>query len=183
MRSRKSSRRRRAAGPGGAGGPAGQAGPVRPPCRGARQLDPEPLDANVRGLVDALNDFRGIRTIGSCGGHEKPGPAQWPTGSWYVKFDVARTDDGWFALEFLAWLVNNDYRRAGHNVILYPTAAPPYLNTPGQCLHWALEGHEGEDAQRLADWISRLRQESFVPPGPPRPPRPPRRPAPASAPP
>jgi len=44
--------------------------------------------------VRALNAFRGIHTIGSCGDHEHPSPAQEPRGSWWVTFEVARTDDG-----------------------------------------------------------------------------------------
>jgi len=130
----------------------------------AQWIQDATLDANMRRLVAALNAFPGTRTIGSCGGHDNPTPDQWPAGRWYVKFEVARGDDGWFALEFLAWLVNNDYRRAGHQVILLPTAAPPYLNEPGRCLHWALEGDDGEDADALAAWIDELRGTSFVSP-------------------
>ncbi len=155
-------------------GHGGHAGTTRPrPAAALEGADPtrsaksarwaEQLDPNMRRLVAALNPFRGIHTIGSCGGHEHPGPAQRPAGSWYVKFAVARTDDGWFALEFRAGFVNNDYRRAGHRVMLYPTAAPPYLNTPGQCLCWALEGYESEDPDRLAE-IATVHKDSYVSP-------------------
>jgi hypothetical protein len=57
--------------------------------------------------------------------------AQWPEGNWYVMFTVQRTDQGWLALEFLAWAINNDYRRGGYEILLSPIAPPPYLNEPG----------------------------------------------------
>lgn len=122
------------------------------------------IDPHILPLVEAPNAFQGIHTIGSCGGHKDPGPAQWPAGTWYVNFLVDRTDAGWFALEFIAWLINNDYRRADHHVMVYPTAPPPYLNTPGQCLRWAIEGYEGENPFELADWIKATMKESYISP-------------------
>lgn len=123
------------------------------------------IDPTIQRLVDALNAFDGIDTVGSCGGHPEPlKGGQWPAGSWYVKFRVDKTEHGWRALEFLAWALNHDYRRAGHNITMYPSAPPPYLNTPGQMLTFALEGYEGESADTLADWIDHLRQEAYIPP-------------------
>ena len=60
--------------------------------------------------------------------------------------------------------MNNDYRRAGHRVMRYPAAAPPYPNTPGQCLRWALEGYEVEEPDRLAEWIATVHKDSYVAP-------------------
>jgi hypothetical protein len=132
-----------------------------------RTLSPKrSIDPPIRGLVNSLNKFNGISTIGSCGGHPEPlQPGQWATGTWYVKFRVEHSDDGWHALEFLAWLVNNDYARCGHQVTLYPIAPPPYLNEPGQVLAFALEGYEGEDPNALATWVNQLRRSCYVPPG------------------
>jgi len=44
---------------------------------------PKPeIDAKIRRLVDALNAFGGIATLGSCGGHPEPlKEGQWPEGS------------------------------------------------------------------------------------------------------
>jgi hypothetical protein len=123
------------------------------------------IDSNVRSLVEALNAFDGIETVGSCGGHPPPlKDGQWPEGTWYIKFRVEPDEHGWRALEFLAWLVNRDYRRAGHQVILYPDAPPPYLNEPGQVLAFELEGSGGESAEALGQWVDRQRSESYVPP-------------------
>ncbi|MBA2449675.1 MAG: hypothetical protein H0V51_16765 [Chloroflexi bacterium] len=126
----------------------------------------EEIDTSILPLVDALNAFDGISTIGSCGGHPEPlnNPSQWPEGSWYVKFDVARTVAGWRVLEFLAWLINNDYARSGHQVVLLPKSPPPYANTPGKCLSFALEGSAGEDAAQLATWMDRCREQCYIPP-------------------
>lgn len=124
-----------------------------------------PIDPNIRRLCAALNRFEGIETIGSCGGHENPQECQAPAGSWWVTFGVAHTEDGWRALEFLAWLINNDYARAGRHVICYPEAAPPYLNHPGHMLRFALEGQDNEDPNALAAWINKLRRQFYVPPG------------------
>jgi hypothetical protein len=68
------------------------------------------FDQNIRRLVAAINAFEGLTVIGGCAGHLDPQPDQWPEGAWYAMFTVQRTDEGWFALEFLAWTINNDYR-------------------------------------------------------------------------
>jgi hypothetical protein len=46
------------------------------------------------------------------------GPCQYPAGEWSVTFEVAHTEDGGFALGFLARLVNDNARRPGRRVIL-----------------------------------------------------------------
>jgi hypothetical protein len=136
-----------------------------PPSENSTRRPGQTIDASIRQLVDALNAFRGIRTIGSCGGHPEPVTGgQWPAGAWYVKFRVDQDEAGWRALEFLAWLINNAYQRAEHHVTLYPTAPPPYLNTPGQVLAFALEGFDGEDPNQLAECMDRLRAKAYVPP-------------------
>lgn len=98
------------------------------------------LDANIVDLVNALNALPAVTTLGSCGGHKQPEPGQLPEGSWYVTFNIAATRDGWSTLEFLSWLVNNEIRHAGGDVLLYPYAPPPYRARPGEGLHFRLEG-------------------------------------------
>jgi len=123
------------------------------------------IDPLIQRLVDALNAFDGIQTHGSCGGHPEPLlRGQWPAGSWYVKLRVDKTEHGWRALEFLAWLINNAYQRDAHHVTLYPVAPPPYLNTPGQVLSFALEGFDGENPDALADWMQQVRERAYIPP-------------------
>src|SRR5690349_3780824 len=79
-------------------------------------------------------------------------------------FTVQRTDQGWFALEFLAWAINNDYRRGGHPVLFSPIAPPSYLNEPGQSLQFVIERSAGAKAAVLATWLNRLRAECYVAP-------------------
>ncbi len=123
------------------------------------------IDPLIQRLVDALNAFDGVQTHGSCGGHPEPlKGGQWPAGAWYVKFRVDKTERGWRALEFLAWLINNAYQRGEHHVTLYPVAPPPYLNTPGQVLSFALEGYDGEDPDALAEWMDQVRRDAYIPP-------------------
>lgn len=122
------------------------------------------LDKNIVTLVRALNAFKGITTIGSCGGHARQkNESQWPKGSWYIKFSVARDDDGWFALEFLAWLVNNSMSRSDMQVALYPTAAPPYLNSPGEGLYFVLEGHQ-EEPDKVAHLMNQMHMTRYIRP-------------------
>jgi hypothetical protein len=115
--------------------------------------------------VEALNAFKGVTTVGSCGGHPDPGRGQKPAGEWTVSFRLTPDEHGWRALEFLAWLVNNDARRSGSKVILEPFSPPPYLNTPGDCLVFHLTGWGGEDPEEFAQMLSRSREQSYAPPG------------------
>jgi len=98
-------------------------------------------------------------TVGSCGGHETiTNPSQWQAGTWYVKFTLPSGKFGWYLLEHLAWVVNEDYRGSGRNVILLPTSAPPYLNTVGQCLHFVIEGYGGENPDEVAEFLDATRK-------------------------
>jgi hypothetical protein len=124
----------------------------------------EAFDLNICQLVAAINAFDGLTVIGGCGGHPDAQSDQWPEGSWYVMFTVQRTDQGWLALEFLAWAINNDYRRGGHHVLLSPIAPPPFLNQPGQALQFVIEGDASVSAPTLAAWLNQLRAECYVAP-------------------
>jgi hypothetical protein len=109
------------------------------------------LDPNIVTLMEVLNAFKGVTTVGSCGGRLDPGPGQKPAGEWTVSFKLAPDEYGRRALEFLAWLVNNDAPRGGTRVRLEPFASPPYLNTPGECLVFHLTGWGGEDPRILRE--------------------------------
>lgn len=117
------------------------------------------IDENIKGLVKTLNKFKGLRTIGSCGGHEDAEGCKWPADRWYVKFVIEqRNPKAWIGLEFLAWAINHDYR-CSHDVILFPDAPPPYLNEPGKVLTFNLEGYNGEDPDDLAAFLNSLKRE------------------------
>jgi len=118
------------------------------------------LDSNIRSLVEALNAFPGVDTVGSCGGHASPGPGQYPEGTWYVKFDAAHSEIGWRSLEFVAW-VTTDLRRGGEGVILEATSPPPYLNSPGACLAFVLSGKD-VDPEFVARFLSDMYADSYI---------------------
>ncbi len=126
---------------------------------GKKGIPYDELDANIVRLVQALNRYPGVMTVGSCGGHEIiTNPSQWRAGTWYVKFTLPSGKFGWYLLEHLAWVVNEAYRGSGRNVILLPTSAPPYLNTVGQCLHFTIEGYDGENPDELAEFLDATRK-------------------------
>ena len=125
------------------------------------------LDPSIVDLVRVLNSFPGIDTIGSCGGHESPvSDEQAPAGLWWVKFTVAQNADGWVSLEFLAWAINRDMERSGSQVVLFPTAPPPWLNHPGQVLSFVMErtatDRDEDESSRVAAWLEKLRDQYYV---------------------
>lgn len=121
------------------------------------------IDTNIIALVRALNEFDGLTTIGSCGGHPNPTICQEPEGSWSIIMKFDHGNDGWLALEFLSWLINHDAANAGKRVLLYPTARPPHLNHPGRVLSFVFKG-ENEDPDEWAMWIHQVRIECYISP-------------------
>lgn len=126
---------------------------------GKKGIPYDELDPNIVRLVQALNRYPGVMTVGSCGGHEViSNPSQWQTGTWYVKFSLPSGKFGWYLLEHLAWVINEDYRGSGRSVILLPISPAPYLNTVGQSLRFVIEGYEGENPDELAEFLDATRK-------------------------
>ena len=121
------------------------------------------IDSNVVSVVRAINRFPGIQTCGSCGGHKRPKPGQYHHGEWNVSFEIEPTEEGWFSLEFLSWLLNNDLRKAKIKVHLYPSAMPPYLNFPGRMLLFYIDAR-GWKPGDAAVTLERARKDLFVKP-------------------
>ncbi len=119
------------------------------------------LDHKLIALRLALDAFEGIVTSG--GGRPDRSPEQDPEEKWSVTFQVEPSDDGWYALEFLAWAINNDYVRGGHNVQLTLNSAPPHLNMPGETMVFGVVGIQ-EDPQKLADNLHQLRELLYISP-------------------
>ena len=128
--------------------------------RAKRKRLPKDLDPGIRKLVQAMNRYRGIVTIGSCDGHPDPKTGRLAKGSWYVIFNVERNRHGWSALEFLAWAINH----TREHVLLFPDAAPPHLNPHKNVLHFIIEGHPGENPDKLAAWLEKARKKLFPAP-------------------
>lgn len=118
------------------------------------------LDVNIKELVNVLNSFEAIHTIGSCGGHPNPFPGQWEEGTWFVKFDVEQSFEGWQTIEFLAWAINNEYDE-DLTVFFMPKSSPPWLNVPSQTLGWVIEGYNEQDPNQLADFLCKVKSDFY----------------------
>ncbi len=144
--------------------PSEQANQGNPPLNATIQDEElQDIDSNVRSLISVLNSFPGVETTGSCGGHPEPRKIyQWPSGSWNVVMHIKHNRTGLLSLEFLAWAINHDIRRSkGNRILFLPTAPPPWLNGPGQCLYYVLEGSQGEDPEKLAITLGDLKKTYF----------------------
>lgn len=124
------------------------------------------LDENVVNLVTALNEFEGIYTVGSCGGHTNNKPYQKPEGEWMVVFQLEFNEtevstEGWFSLEFLVWFCNNNLARSGYDVNIRTFSPPPYLNNPGNSISFILEG-KGVSPDFVVEELKSLKEECFI---------------------
>lgn len=124
------------------------------------RIDIDQLESGLRALVDALNRFDGITVTGSGPKHcDNVTVLQPPEGEWSITFRVDHSDQGWLALEFLAWFVHDNYK--GRTVQLCLFSAPPHLNVPGLCLTFALEG-QGEDPSIVAAFLDEMREAYYL---------------------
>ncbi len=47
--------------------------------------------------------------------------------------------------------------------MFFPDALPPYLNTPGSMLKFALEGYQGTSPDKLASFMNQQGEACFIP--------------------
>src|SRR5437870_1408518 len=83
----------------------------------------------------------------------------------WVKFGLCKSELGWRTLEFLAWICV-DMIRAGERIRFFPTAPPPYLNTPGDCLSFVIEcyplaGDQDKRFKKVAEFIQSCRTKHW----------------------
>ena len=112
-------------------------------------------------LVRALNEFEGLNATVNTGSIRSRA-ATTKNGEWSICVQITQSEDGWFLLEFLAWLINNDFQQAGMDVRFVPYSRPPYLRIPGRNLMFVVEG--ACPADQVAVAIQRARKECYVPP-------------------
>ncbi|CAN7496350.1 hypothetical protein LJR153_003448 [Paenibacillus sp. LjRoot153] len=118
------------------------------------------LDENIVSLVQVLNSFESVLTIGSCGGHNNPTDGQWEKGTWYVKFEIDESPVGWRTIEFIAWAINHEYDD-DLTVFFMPKSNPPWLNKPHKALCWTIEGYNDQDPNALADFLAMAKSDFF----------------------
>jgi hypothetical protein len=111
-----------------------------------------------------IDKFDGV-TWSSCGvtNIDSSNPDELPFG--WVKFGVSSDTLGWRTLEFIAWVID-DMRRANERIEFTPTAPPPYLNEPGDCLSFVIEcfplnGDQEERFGKVAEFIQWCRDEHW----------------------
>jgi hypothetical protein len=112
-------------------------------------------------LVRALNEFDGLNATVNTGSIRSRLQTT-KNKEWSICVEIAQSEDGWFLLEFLAWLINNDFQQAGMDVRFIPFSRPPYLHIPGRNLMFVVEGVCPADQVAVA--IQRARKECYVPP-------------------
>jgi hypothetical protein len=118
-------------------------------------------DQKVLKLVRALNEFDGVcATVNS--GVVRSRTELSKAKDWSICLEIPQDETGWFLLEFLAWLINNDFQKAGMDVKFLPFSQPPYLQIPGRNLMFVVEGRC--PAEQVATAIQRARKECYVPP-------------------
>jgi hypothetical protein len=117
-------------------------------------------DQKVLKLIRALNEFEGVRATVHSGIVRTRSTSQGK--EWSVCIEIPQDETGWFLLEFLAWLINDDFQKAGMEVRFFPFSQPPYLQIPGRNLMFVVEGKC--PAEQVATSIQLARKECYVPP-------------------
>jgi hypothetical protein len=118
-------------------------------------------DQKVLKLVRAFNEFDGVRaTVNSGVIRSRSGSSNGK--DWSICLEISQDETGWFLLEFLAWLINNDFQKAGMEVRFFPVSQPPYLQIPGRNLMFVVEGRC--PAEQAATAIQLARKECYVSP-------------------
>ena len=105
---------------------------------------------NHEDLKKSLERFGGYIFLNT--GHDDENDITW------AKMRYKRDDTGHRSLEFLAW-VTTDMSRARDPISFYPTAAPPYLNEPGEVLSFVVQiYHDGMKEVQFDDMIKFIDQ-------------------------
>jgi hypothetical protein len=118
------------------------------------ELPVDELDPAIVELCRAINEFPDIRTSESCQGFvddHRPGK---PWAVYLGPSPSPPTPEGYSSLEFLVWLCRHIARDRGFDVSMRVNAPPPYLNGPGECMYFIIEGtnrHPDEFAAFIRD--------------------------------
>jgi hypothetical protein len=82
----------------------------------------------------------------------------------WAKMRYQRNETGHRSLEFLAW-VTTDMSRARDPISFYPTAAPPYLNEPGNVLSYVIQVYHNDlkkgQFEKMIDFINQCHDDYY----------------------
>lgn len=138
----------------------------RRPAHGSRRVDTGPFvapgmaapDLAMSALCQAINEFPGIATTGSCGGFINTQKRLEPW-SVILSCSPSPTPEGYASLEFVVWACC-ELRAAGIDASVEVNAPPPYLNGPGASMYFILSSNSGHP-DAAAALLRRLRSQLF----------------------
>ena len=115
-------------------------------------------------LSAALNSFAGVKVVETddSGDTELVHPGKRMDvgfGTWYVRFSIERTAQGWDTLEELSWIVNNSMQLSGARFFILPFAFPRHVghNAREERLYFVIEGGRRKDIGWLIDQLQKER--------------------------
>jgi len=114
-------------------------------------------------LAAALESFPGVTMIETddSGDTELVHPGKRMDvgfGTWYVRFSIERSAQGWHTLEELSYIINNTMQLSGARFFILPFAFPPHIgqNAQEDRLSFVIEGGRRQDIGWL---VENLRKE------------------------
>lgn len=118
------------------------------------------IDENIRELVRVLNEFPGIVTTSSCGGHSNPKPFQKSAGEWEIFIQLEDDDErpsseAWKSIQLISFAFTKLI--ADVNVVV--SCADPFLNCWNDPLSFVLEGTA--DPEKVMKCLRQLHLEAF----------------------
>ena len=115
-------------------------------------------------LAEALASFAGVRIIETddSGDTELVHPGKRMDvgfGTWYVRFSIERSAQGWDTLAELTWIVNNTMQLGGARFFILPFAFPSQVghNAQDERLSFVIEGGRRQDIAWLVETLHKER--------------------------
>ena len=115
-------------------------------------------------LAAALESFAGVAIIETddSGDTELVHPGKRMDvgfGTWYVRFSIERSAQGWDTLEELSYIVNNTMQLSGARFFMLPFAFPRRIgqNAPEERLSFVIEGGRRQDMGWLVENLHKER--------------------------
>lgn len=102
-------------------------------------VDPARVFQALPGILPLFFDMPDVEEAGTVSAWWRIGWSILPAEEGATVFDAGPHRDGWATTEYLIWFTQ-DMARAGFRIWHHISAAPPFLNEPGECLTFSVEG-------------------------------------------